>query len=122
MVFLDLQIDEMKEIERTRCIYDFPTVSFYQTPKSYIAYFNKQARKIIDGYVCVKIYANAEYVVFRFFDKNECNSYGIKRNNLGGYYISCSRLKRIMLHGKSYKLYNTGNGYAIKINEPLNRK
>ena len=123
MEFLDLQIDEMNAIEKGYCKYDFPVVSFHRNTKNYVAFFNKQAAKMLEGYVCAKIYTKAEYVVFAFSDKNDCRSYKIHRNNAGGTFISCSALQRLMLDGKSFKLYNTKKGLAIKINEPLkNRK
>ncbi len=123
MEFLDLQIDEMDAIEKRYYKYDFPAVSFHRNTKNYVAFFNKQAAKMLEGYVCAKIYANAENIVFVFSDKKDCHSHKIHRNNAGGIFMSCSALQRLMLEGKTYKLYNTKKGLAIKINEPIkNRK
>lgn len=123
MEFLDLQIDEMDAIEKGNHKYDFPAVSFHRNTKNYVAFFNKPAAKMLEGYVCAKIYTNAEYVVFAFSDKKDCRTYKIHRNNVGAIYISCAALQRLMLDGKTFKLYNTKKGLAIKINEPIkNRK
>lgn len=123
MEFLDLQIDEMDAIEKRYYKYDFPAVSFHRNTKNYVAFFNKRAAKMLEGYVCAKIYAKADYVVFAFSDKKDCRSYKIHRNNAGGTFISCAALQRLMLDGKTFKLYNTKKGFAIKINEPIqNRK
>ena len=105
MELLDLQTDEMEAIKRTRNTYDFPT----------------HARKILDGYAYTRVYANAEYVVFQFTNKKDCHSFKINRNNLDGRYICCSELRRLPLIGKTFKMYNTKKGFAIKINEPLKK-
>ena len=71
----------------------------------------------------VKVFANAEYIVFQPYDKKDCTGYKINRNNSGGCYFNCSSLERFALKGKSFKLYNTKKGLAIKINDPIqNRK
>ena len=121
MELLDLQTDEMEAIKRTRNTYDFPTVSIRKNAKSCVAYFNTHARKILDGYAYTRVYANAEYVVFQFTNKKDCHSFKINRNNLDGRYICCSELRRLPLIGKTFKMYNTKKGFAIKINEPLKK-
>lgn len=122
MEFLDLQIDEMDKVEKGYQKYDFSAVSFHRNTKNYVASFNRHAAKMLTGYVCAKIYANSEYIVFAFSDKKECNSYKIHRNKAGGNFISCASLERFKLHGKTYKLYNTQKGLAIKINDPIEKK
>lgn len=122
MEFLDLQIDEMESIPKTRPVYDFHAVSFRQVNNGYSAYFNRHAKAILRNCDRIKVYANAEYVVFQPSDKKDSHSYKLSINNRGGCYINCKGFERFMLDGKTYKLHNTQKGLAIKINDPIKRK
>lgn len=122
MEFLDLEIDEMDEIQKSRPTYDFPVVSFHKGAHGYTAYFNRHAAKILGNCAYIKVYANAEYVVFRPSDKKDHHGYKFTINKAGGRYINCASFERFMLDGKIYKLYNTQKGLAIKINDPLKKR
>lgn len=122
MEFLDLQIDEMDVIRKERPILDFPAVTFHKGA-NFAAYFNRHTKRMFDNCDYVKVFANAEYIVFQPSDKKDRTNYKITRNKSGGCYFNCSSLERFALKGKAFKLYNTKKGLAIKINEPIqNRK
>lgn len=123
MEFLDLQIDKMEEVAKTKVSHDFPVVTFSKCENCYMARFNKRAREMFGNCTHVKIYANAEYIVFSPSDRKDYHSYKLTFRNAGDCSTSCSKLERFVLDGKSYKLHNTKKGLAIKINEPIkNRK
>lgn len=122
MDFLDLQNDEMNELEKSYQEYGFPVVTFHRYGGRHIASFNKHAQKTLCNYSRVKIYANAEYVVFQPSDKNDWHAYCLNHTKVGGCTTTCKEFGRLMLQGKAYKLYNTKKGFAIKRNEPLKQK
>ena len=122
MEFLDLQTDEMDVIKKEKPMYDFPAVTFHKN-ESFTVNFNRLAKKLFENCDYVKIFANAEYIVFQPSDKRDFSTLKITRNKSGGCYFNCVGLERFALDGKAYKLYNTKKGVAIKINEPIqNRK
>ncbi len=122
MEFLDLQIDEMEVIQKEKPMYDFPVVTFHKNA-AFIVSFNQHAKRAFDNYDYVKVFANAEYIVFQPSNKKYGTEHKIGRNRSGGCCFNCASLERFMLDGKAYKLYKTSKGLAIKINEPLkNRK
>lgn len=122
MEFLELQIDEMDVIKKEKPMYEFPAVTFHKNA-NFTANFNRHAKKLFENCNYVKIFANAEYIVFQPSEKKDFSVLKINRNRSGGCYLNCQGLERYALQGKAYKLYNTKKGVAIKINEPIqNRK
>jgi hypothetical protein len=121
MEFLDLQMDEMENVGKTKRMYDFPVATFHKNANFTVS-FNRHAKKILNKREYVKIYVNAEYIVFQLSDKKDFNSYKITYNKSGGCYFNCSSLERFVLEGKSFKLYNTKKGVAIKLNEPIQKR
>ena len=119
MEFLDLHLDEMDEIQQGRPTFDFPTVSFSKYRNNYIAYFNRHAGKALEKFPCVRIYANAEYVVFQPVTKKDHHSFTVSYIKTGGGNVTCAGLERCQLHGKIYRLYKTDKGLALKINDPI---
>ena len=119
MEFLDLQLDEMEVIQHSKPIYDFPAVSFRKYRTNYIAYFNRQAGKEFNDSPCVKIYANAEYIVFQPVHKKDHHSFTVSYIASGGGQITCAGLERFRLDNKNYRLYKTEKGLALKINDPI---
>ena len=123
MEFLDLQLDGMEVIQHSKPIYDFPAVSFRKYRTNYVAYFNRQAGKAFNNSPSVKIYANAEYIVFQPVTKKDHRSFSVSYIASGGGQVTCAGLERFRLDGKNYKLHNTEKGLALKINDPIkNRK
>ena len=119
MEFLDLQIDETDAIKRTVKTYDFPVVTFHKNGTIFAASFNRHARKALDNCEHVKIFANAEYIVFQPTDRKGPHTYKISYPPRGGGTLHCQKLERFVLYGKTFKLYSTQKGLAIKLSEPI---
>ncbi len=123
MDFLDLQLDETNEIKNPNTMWDFPAVSFRKYKTNFIAHFNRHAGKLFNKCQHVKIYATAEYVVFLPIPKKDLRSYKITYISETSASVTCAGLERLRLDEKTFKLYNTEKGLAIKINDPIkNRK
>ncbi len=121
MDFLDLQFDETNAIKNSKTKFDFPVVSFRKYKANFIAHFNQYAGKAFNKCQHVKIYATAEYVVFLPIPKNDPHSYTITYISETSATVTCAGLERHRLDGKTFKLYNTEKGLAIKINDPIKR-
>ena len=119
MEFLDLQLDEMEGIQPSKPVYDFPAVSFGQYKTNHVAYFNRLAGKAFDNCPSVKVYANAEYIVFQPVHKKDHHSFSVSYIVSGGGQITCAGLERFRLDGKTYRMYKTEKGLALKINDPI---
>lgn len=116
---LDFNLDEMDVIQQSKPCHDFPAVSFSKYRTNYIAYFNRHAGNLFDKCPCVKIYANAEYVVFQPVTKKDYHSFKISYIKTGCGNITCAGLERLRLDGKTYRLHKTEKGLALKINDPI---
>ena len=123
MDFLDVQLDDMTLVQKANPTYDFPVVTFRKHNKSFITYFNQHAGKALNNCRHVKIYATAEYVVFSPVHKKDTHSFMVHYISSDCASVSCVGLERFRLEDKTYKLYKTEKGFAIKINDPIkNRK
>ena len=124
MEFLELNLDEFSQIERRNINkYDFPVVSFFKYNGSPVISFNKACEEEF-GYVkYLKIYGNAEYLVFSLTDTKDSHCFAISYGRRSNPHVISSGVERFAVVGKTYKLYKTPKGYAIKLNEPIfNRK
>ena len=123
MDFLDIQLDDMTLVEKVKPVYEFPAVYFSKHKNSFVAYFNQRAGNVFNGCKYMKIYATAEYVVFSPVNKKDAHSFAVYYIPSGNGIINCAGLERFRLEGKTYKLYKTEKGFAVKIHDPiLNRK
>jgi hypothetical protein len=124
MEFLDLNFDEMPRIEKIKHTkFPFPVVTFSKDRNTIVASFNKLCGEKFNRAKYLKIYGNAEYLIFVPSDSADVNTYKLNYNR-GIYPTTASRsLERFAVNGKTYKVYQTKKGFAIKLNEPVvNRK
>ena len=124
MDFLDLDFEEFSQIEKRDCVkYDFPVVSFFKYKGAAVVVFNKACEKVFDCVKFVKIYGNAEYLVFSPTNIADAHCFRIYYNKRSNPSFACAGIERFAVVGKSYRLHKTKKGFAIKLNEPiLNRK
>ena len=118
MDFLDVQLDDMALVRRLNAVCDFPAVTFSKQDRSFICRFNKQATEAFNGCKYVKIYANAEYVVFSPVQKKDIHSFMISYSVAYNAAVCCIGLERFRLEGKTFKLYKTEKGFALKVHDP----
>jgi hypothetical protein len=118
MDFLDVQLDDMELVQRGNVTCDFPAVTFSKHDRSFVARFNKHASKALDGCKYVKIYANAEYIVFSPISKKDIRSFVVNYSVTHSASICCIGLERFRLEDKVFKLYKTEKGFALKVNDP----
>ena len=105
--------------------HDFPVVSFVRNVKgvsSPYAYFNVKCNPIFEGFNFMRIYKTAEYLVFspQKYDIGKC--YALKHDEKRFRRITSVIFENLNVAGKTYKLYRCKQGFAIKLNEPLEKK
>jgi hypothetical protein len=124
MEFLDLSFDEMTQLEKTsRAKFDFPVVHFIKGHNVLLASFNKACTNKFKNARYIRIYGNAEYIVFSPTDVFDPHGFKVTYNHKVNSVVSARSLERFAVEGKTYKLYQTQKGFAIKLSEPiLNRK
>ena len=124
MEFLDLPFDEVTQVKKNSQVrLDFPAVSFYKSSGVMHASFNKLSGSQFNKAKYLKIYGNAEYMVFSPTDKADCHCFKIFYLGSGNATVSSTAIERFAVEGKTYKVYQTQKGFAIKLNEPvMNRK
>ena len=124
MEFLDLSFDEMTQVKSSRKVrLDFPAVAFYRSTGVLHASFNKWCCIKFDKAKYIKIFGNAEYLVFEPTDKADNHCFKITYQGNSNATISSSAFERFAVNEKIYKVYQTQKGFAIKLNEPvINRK
>jgi hypothetical protein len=124
MDFLDINLGEMTLIEKQKHTkFFFPAVTFSKDRNTIVASFNKLCGEKFNKAKYLKIFGNAEYLIFVPSNSEEANAYKLNYNR-GLYPVTASRsLERFAVDGKTYKVYQTKKGFAIKLNEPVvNRK
>ena len=124
MEFLDLSFDEMTQVKTNGKIkLDFPAVSFYRSTGVLHASFNKLCCVKFNKAKYLKIYSNAEYLIFAPTDKVDNHCFKITYQGNSNATVSSSAFERFAVDEKTYKVYQTQKGFAIKLNEPvINRK
>lgn len=114
---LDLGAEEWEEIEKCQSAnrYDFPTVSIGKN----IIYFNVKAVPLAKGTKYVKYKMSTNYILIEFtrneekdaftlyWDKNKTEIYGLRS-------VFPANMKCRAVREGVYKLYRSGNRFAIK--------
>ena len=67
----------------------------------------------------MKIYGNAEYIVFVPTDTKDRHSFAISCSEYSNPVVCTTALERFAVAGKTYKLHKTPKGFAIKLNDPI---
>ena len=120
MEFLDLPFDEMTQLEKTsRAKFDFPVVHFLKGNNVLIASFNKACAIKLKNARYLRIYGNAEYIVFSPTNAVDPHGFKVTYNHKINPVVSTRSLERFSVEGKTYKVYQTSKGFAIKLNEPI---
>ena len=124
MEFLELPFDEVTQVEKSnQTRFEFPAVNFYKTKNLLIASFNKFSTPNFNKAKYLKIYGNAEYLVFLPVDKVDAHCFKVTYQRNTNAIVASSALERFAVEGKTYKVYQTQKGFAIKLHEPvLDRK
>ena len=124
MEFLDLPFDEVTQIKKNGQVrFDFPAVTFYKSTGVLHASFNKWCGTKFNKAKYLKIYSNAEYLIFSPTDKVDNHCFKITYQGSSNAIVVSTVIERFAVDGKTFKVYQTQKGFAIKLNEPiLNRK
>ena len=124
MEFLDLPFDDVPQVKKNGQVrFEFPAVSFYRCKNVMIASFNKWCGSKFNKAKYLKIYGNAEYLVFLPTDKADNHCFKITCQRSANAVVASTALERFAVDGKTYKVYQTPKGFAVKLNEPvINRK
>lgn len=100
----------------------FPVVHFIHifgtTP---YAYFNAKSKPLFEGFEFVKIYKAAEYMVFSPQVKNDGGCFKLRRNSHGNIKVGSKIFANLGVSNKVYKLYKCKQGFAIRLEESLDR-
>ena len=120
MDFLDLDCAELSQIEKRNIAkYDFPVVSFVKYEGNPVAFFNKACKEEFCYAKFIKVYGNAEYMVFQPTNTADAHCFKIYYHQKVNPKFSAAGFERFAVVGKTYRLYKTKKGFAIKLNEPL---
>ena len=119
MDLLDLDVGELSVVERKDFVqFDFPCVSFTKYESSHRMLFNRLCKKEFANAKYMKIYSNAEYIVFVPTVTKDRHCFAISANQV----VTTTALERFAVAGKTYKLHKTPKGFAIKLNDPIYQK
>ena len=120
---LDLGAEEWEEIEKCQTAnrYDFPAVSIGKN----VIYFNSKTIPFTKDAKCVKYKMSTDYILIEFlrttadkaafalyWDKNKGETYGLRS-------VFPANMKCRAVREGTYKLYRSGNRFAIKRWESL---
>lgn len=120
MEFLDFDCDKLIQIEKRNLVkYDFPVVSFFKYSGSPLAFFNKACKEEFCYAKFLKVYGNAEYMVFQPTNTADVHCFTIYYHQKVNPKIAAAGFERFAVVGKTFRLYKTKKGFAIKLNEPL---
>ena len=119
---LDLDLFDLIEATPEKTQFPFPAVSFntnHINSNSIYVIFNVKASQMLKDYKYMLIYGTAEFLVFCPTNTKSTKTFNIHtvRNNYC--HISTTVLNRFNVRNKTFKLYKTAKGFAIKLNEPI---
>ena len=119
---LDLDLFDLIDAPKEHTQYHFPAVSFNTSninSNSIHAAFNIKASQMLKDYKYMLIYATAEFLVFSPTNTKSTKTFNIHTVQNKYCHVSATVLKRFAVKNKTFKLYKTAKGFAIKLNEPI---
>lgn len=121
--YIDVEEDavEIWKLNGSKPSHEFPTVSVYHTKSNNLGtlYFNVPARRLLKQQKYIKYLLSTNYVVLKFVESKDPQSFGLYGNHYATYLAFPSMLENRGIKDGTYKLYKCQDGLCFKRYEPL---
>lgn len=118
---MDIFINEEEAFEEVipgkKLKFDFPTVYFYRTNHTLVAYFNKLAAQMMADAERVQVKMSSRFIVFLPSNSESHNTFTKNCGNTAN--LSVGNLAGIVPVGAAFRCYPYKGGIAIKRDEPI---